>query len=231
VAAGDLTPLRGTGAGETDPGLLLALARIGHAPCVLLGQDRDAQRHQALGPEALRTARRGMRLAADLGLPLVTIIDTPGAALSPAAEEGGLAGEIARCLADLLTLPAPTLSVLLGQGTGGAALALLPADRVLAAQHAWLSALPLEGASAILHRSADRADEIAEQHGIAATRLLSQQIADLVVAERDDAADEPAAFLRRLATVLEAELAALLEQDAVARLAARRRRFRTLGAA
>ena len=62
-----------------------------------------------LGPAALREARRGMRLAAELRLPLVTVIDTPGAALSQEAEEGGLAGEIARCLADLVTLEAPTL--------------------------------------------------------------------------------------------------------------------------
>jgi acyl-CoA carboxylase subunit beta len=66
-----------------------------------------------------------MRLAAELQLPLVTVIDTPGAALSKEAEEGGLAGEIARCLADLVTIDAPTVSVLLGQGTGGGALALV----------------------------------------------------------------------------------------------------------
>ena len=80
-----------------------------------------------MGPAALRKARRGMRLARELRLPLVTVIDTPGAALSREAEEGGLAGEIARCLAELVTLPAPTLCVLVGQGTGGGALASCPA--------------------------------------------------------------------------------------------------------
>jgi len=83
-----------------------------------------------------------MRIAAELGLPLLTVIDTAGAALSKEAEEGGLAAEIARSLADLVTLPAPTLCLILGQGAGGGALALLPADRVLAARHAWLSPLP-----------------------------------------------------------------------------------------
>jgi acyl-CoA carboxylase subunit beta len=96
AAATDVVPLSGTGAGEKDPGLLLALARFGGAPCVVLGQDRSLQSMSApLGPGALREARRGMRLAAELRLPLVTLIDTPGAALSVAAEEGGLAGEIA----------------------------------------------------------------------------------------------------------------------------------------
>ena len=91
-----------------------ALARFGDTPCVLLAQDRRGQDElHPLGPGALREARRGMRLAEELQLPLLTIIDTPGAALSVEAEEGGLAGEIARCLADLVTLEAPTLCLLL----------------------------------------------------------------------------------------------------------------------
>src|SRR6476661_8496706 len=144
-AATDVVPLNGTGQGESDPGLLIALARFGGSPCIFLGQDRRGQtKAHPLGPGALREARRGMRLAAELHLPLMTVIDTPGAALSVEAEEGGLAGEIARCLADLVTLDAPTLCLLLGEGNGGGALALLPADRVVAAQHAWLSPLPPE---------------------------------------------------------------------------------------
>ncbi|MCW2797328.1 carboxyl transferase domain-containing protein, partial [Nocardioides sp.] len=96
-AASDVVPLNGTGQGERDPGLLIALVRFGQAPCVFLGQDRRGQTpDHPMGPEALREARRGMRLASELGLPLVTVIDTQGAALSPDAENGGLAGEIAR---------------------------------------------------------------------------------------------------------------------------------------
>ena len=124
-----------------------------------------------MGPEALREARRGMRLASELGLPLVTVIDTQGAALSPEAENGGLAGEIARCLADLVTLDAPTLCLMLGEGNGGGALALLPADRVIAAQHAWLSPLPPEGASAIVHRDLDHAPEMARAQQVRALDL------------------------------------------------------------
>src|SRR5690606_7437399 len=69
--ARDVTPLSGTGEGEADPGLLLALARFGAAPCVVVGQDRGSQRGgHPLGPAGLRVARRGMHLAAELGLPL-----------------------------------------------------------------------------------------------------------------------------------------------------------------
>ncbi|MBB5936294.1 carboxyl transferase domain-containing protein [Streptomyces zagrosensis] len=291
VAAEDVTPLSGTGAGEHDPGMLLALAKVGGTPCVVLGHDRgdrgdpgdpgapggamgrrldapsgaDAETGpvvgaaagaeagagaaagvgQPLGPAGLRTARRGMRIAAELGLPLLTVVDTAGAALSQAAEEGGLAGEIARCLADLVTLPAPTLCLLLGQGAGGGALALLPADRVLAARHAWLSPLPPEGASAILYRTTERAYEVAARQGVRSADLLAAGIVDRVVEETEpragatvrdgvpgaepvspvrdrDAADAPAEFLTRLGVILGAELAALRARDPAERLAARR---------
>ncbi|MEV4438808.1 carboxyl transferase domain-containing protein [Streptomyces sp. NPDC049577] len=215
----DVTPLSGTGAGERDPALLLALARVGGEPCVVLGHDR---RGRSLGPAGLRVARRGMRIAAELDLPLLTVVDTAGAALSREAEEGGLAGEIARCLADLVTLPAPTLCLLLGQGAGGAALALLPADRVIAARHAWLSPLPPEGASAILHRTTERAYEVAERQGVRSADLLANGIVDRVV-EEDPLPD--------LGPVLGAELGALRGREQAERLAARRARYRRTGLA
>jgi acyl-CoA carboxylase subunit beta len=230
TAATDVVGLSGTGAGEKDPGLLLALARFGGAPCVVLGQDRRGQSLTApLGPAALREARRGMHLAEELRLPLVTLIDTPGAALSREAEEGGLAGEIARCLQDLVMLKAPTLAVLLGQGTGGGALALVPADRVLAAANGWLGPLPPEGASAIVHRDVDHADVMAAQQGVRATDLWRAGIVDRVVPERPDAADEPVEFCGRLGRVLGEELAGLLGRDDTERFRSRLHRYRHLG--
>jgi acetyl-CoA carboxylase carboxyl transferase beta subunit len=230
AAARSVTPLSGTAAGEMDPGVLLVLARFGAVPCILLGQDRHRQRRQQpLGPAGLRAARRGIRIATELDLPLVTIVDTAGADLSTEAEEGGLAGEIARCLADLVTLPAPTLCLLLGEGAGGGALAFLPADRVVAAQHAWLSPLPPEGASAVLYRTTERAVEVAERQGVGVAALRARGIVDRVVPELADAADEGEAFLQRVGAVLEAELGALLRSDPTARYRARRRRYRALG--
>ncbi len=229
-AATDVIPLNGTGQGESDPGLLIALARFGGSPCIFLGQDRRGQtKANPLGPGALREARRGMRLAAELHLPLMTVIDTPGAALSVEAEEGGLAGEIARCLADLVTLDAPTLCLLLGEGNGGGALALLPADRVIAAQHAWLSPLPPEGASAIVHRDLEHAPEMARSQGVRSLDLQRAGIVDRIVAERPDAADEPEQFCARLADVLRFELAALMQRDSSTVTADRTARYRFLG--
>ena len=219
-----MVPLNGTGQGEADPGLLIALVRFGRVPCVFLGQDRRGQTpDHPMGPEALREARRGMHLASELGLPLVTVIDTQGAALSPDAENGGLAGEIARCLSDLVTLDAPTLCLMLGEGNGGGALALLPADRVVAAQHAWLSPLPPEGASAIVHRDLDHAPEMARAQRVRSLDLLEAGIVDVVVPEYPDAADEPEEFCRRVGQVIRHELAWLRRQD-VRSLIARRDR-------
>ena len=230
AAAHDVVPLSGTAAGESHPGLLLAFARFGRASCVLLGQDREGQENdRPLGPDALRQGRRGMRLAQELGLPLVTVVDTPGAALTVQAEEGGLAGEIARSLADLVALPAPTVAVLLGQGSGGGALALAAADRVLAAQHAWLSPLSPEGASSIVHRDTEHAAQMARRQRVGAGRLLEQGIVDVLVPERPDAAAEPEAFCRRLGAALEAQLLDLHDLDAAERMAARHSRYRRLG--
>ncbi len=227
-AASEVVPLNGTGQGEADPGLMIALVRFGTAPCVFLGQDRRGQTtDRPMGPGALREARRGMRLAVELGLPLMTVIDTPGAALSPEAEEGGLAGEIARSLADLVTLEAPSLCLMLGQGNGGGALALLPADRVIAAQHAWLSPLPPEGASAIVHRDTEHAPEMARAQKVRALDLRAVGVVDRIIPELPDAADEPEAFCRRLGAVLEHELAALFGSDPRAAVAVRARRFAT----
>ena len=177
------------------------------------------------GPPARpgRAARGPARHAArrtSSKLPLVSVIDTAGAALSKEAEEGGLAGEIARCLAELVMLDAPTVCVLLGQGTGGGALALMPADRVICAQHSWLSPLPPEGASAILHRDTDHAPEIAAAQGVRSLDLLPRRH------RRPDRGRAPrrgrraGGLLRRMAQVLEHELALLLRADPATRRAA-----------
>lgn len=226
VAARDVSLLSGTGAGEREPGLVLALARFGNASCLVVGQDRRGQRVRPLGPAGLREAQRGMRIAAELGLPLVTVVDTPGAALSQQAEEGGLAAEIAHCLAEMIAVPVPTLCVLLGEGAGGAALALVPADRVVAAQHAWLSPLPPEAASAVIHRTTDRADEMARQQGIRAIDLRARGLVDRIVVEAPGGAD---GVLSTMGAVIEAELLLLHERDPQQRVRHRRRRYRDLG--
>jgi acetyl-CoA carboxylase carboxyl transferase subunit beta len=114
---------------------------------------------------------------------------------------------------------------MLGEGNGGGALALLPADRVVAAQHAWLSPLPPEGASAIVHRDTDHAPEMARAQQVRALDLRARGVVDRIIAERPDAADEPEDFCRRVGAVLEHELAALFHADVVDLRARRAARF------
>jgi acetyl-CoA carboxylase carboxyl transferase subunit beta len=197
---------------------------------VVLGQQRiEKSGGNAVGPGSLREARRGMALAAELRLPLVLVIDTAGPALSAEAEQGGLAGEIAQCLAELVTLDTPTVSVLLGQGSGGPALAMVPADRVLAALHGWLAPLPPEGGSAIVYRDTSHAPELAAAQGIRSADLLASGIVDAIVPEHPDAADEPVEFCRRLSEALATEVHALRGIPDTQRLAARLRRYRRIG--
>ena len=214
------------GGGEAAT-MLLALARFEGQPAVLLGQQRVAG--GLVGPAALREARRGMTLAAGLRLPLVLVIDTAGPALSAEAEEGGLAGEIAQCLAELVTLDTPTVSVLLGQGSGGPALAMVPADRVLVALHGWLAPLPPEGASAIVFRDTEHAPELSAAQGIRSVDLLASGIVDTVVPEHPDAADEPVEFSTRLSAAIAVELHALRGIPDPDRMATRLRRYRKIG--
>ncbi|HKI43568.1 MAG TPA: carboxyl transferase domain-containing protein [Mycobacterium sp.] len=224
--ATDLVLLSGTGQGEAAA-TLLALARFAGQPVVVLGQQRVSG--GTVGPASLREARRGMALAAELRLPLVLVIDTAGPALSAEAEQGGLAGQIAQCLAELVTLDTPTVSVLLGQGSGGPALAMVPADRVLAALHGWLAPLPPEGASAIVFRDTDHAAELAAAQGIRSADLLASGIVDVIVPEHPDAADEPTEFSQRLSRAIAAEVHALRKIPSDERLAARLRRYRRIG--
>ncbi len=132
-------------------------------------------------------------------------------------------------LAELVTLGTPTVSVLLGQGSGGPALAMVPADRVLAAQHGWLAPLPPEGASAIVFRDTTHAAELAAAQGIRSADLLAAGIVDVIVPELPDAAAEPVEFAQRLSIAIATEVAALREIPDAQRMTARLARYRSIG--
>ncbi|MBY4575191.1 carboxyl transferase [Gordonia paraffinivorans] len=192
--------------------LRFSLSSFGGRVALVVGYDRVSQeRGELLGPRHLREARRAIMAAGDLGMPVVTVIDTPGAELSVVAEEGGLAAQIARCTVELIKVPVPTVSILLGQGAGGAALALFPADLRVARADAWLSPLPPEGASLIVYRDLDHAAEMAARQGILARRLAAQQVVDVVVEAETDRralAGLRAAVARFLATSPEPDIPA-----------------------
>jgi acetyl-CoA carboxylase carboxyl transferase subunit beta len=162
-----------------------------------------------------------MRLAEELSLPLVTVIDTSGAELSEAAEEDGLALEIGRCVEAMLRLAVPTVAVLLGQGAGGGAIALAAADRLIGLEQSWLAPLAPEGASAIVHGHSGQAAGLARSQRITASDLLQQGFADIVLAQPTAPAEEVGAAVAQV-------LRELGERDGAARAEQRYARFRRL---
>lgn len=226
ACASQVTRLSGDGVGGRDDGCFAAIARVQGMPAVVVANDRpEGRRGLPMTAAGFRTARRAMGLADELRLPLVTVIDTEGADISAASEEQGLAAEVARCLAELSSLRVPTLSLLFGEGTGGGAIALLPADRVVACEHAWLSPIAPEGASEILHRSVDRAPELAASQAIVSTDLRAFGVVDVVVPDRPAPGEEGATFAARVAATAGAELGRLLAQPAEGRAERRARRW------
>ena len=230
VCARQTTPLRGDGAGSDDPGLVALLASLTGVPAVVVGHDRQpGSRGARLSHVGYRKARRAMRLAEEFQLPFVTVIDTEGARVDAESEERGLAREIAECLAAMSALTVPTLSLLLGEGAGGGAIALLPADRVVAAEHAWLAPIAPEGASAILHRTTAHARDLAAAQAITSGDLRRRGIVDVVVPDRPGPGEPAARFAERIAATAAAELRDLIHRHPRERRRARLSRYRVLG--
>lgn len=184
----------------TDPALRTALAVIDGRPVVAVAFDRYAGRGQP-GPAGFALARRGIELADRLDRPVVTFVDTPGADPSPASENAGIALEIARTHAAMATAAVPTVSICVGEGGSGGALALAWADRLLLQEHAVFSVIGPEGAAAILERDAARAPEVAERLRLTSADLLELGVVDEVVP--DDLDGAVAAVRAALAAVVE----------------------------
>jgi acetyl-CoA carboxylase carboxyl transferase subunit beta len=182
--ATDVVTLPGTGAGERSAGALVALGRLRGVPVVLAATE-DRWTGEPLAVGGLRTIRRAIALAGRWGLPVVTIVDTLGAQLSVAGEESGIAGEISRVMVDLVSAPVPTVALLLGAGTGGAALALLASDRIVAGSHTWVAPLAPEGAAAIRHGGTHDPAQMAWEQRIGAHALAELGFVDTLVRESE----------------------------------------------
>jgi acetyl-CoA carboxylase carboxyl transferase subunit beta len=164
------------------------LATVAGRRCAVVATDRY-HRDGRPGPAGFRLAQRAIGLAGRLGLPVVTLVDTPGADPSPASEADGLAQEIARTLAALADCPTPVVSVCVGEGGSGGALALSYADRLLMAEHAVFSVIGPEGAAAILERDSAKAPAVADRLRLTSADMAELGIVDEVVPEGQSALD------------------------------------------
>jgi acetyl-CoA carboxylase carboxyl transferase subunit beta len=171
----------------TDPTVRAGLARVGARRVVVVATDRRAGTGRP-GPAGFRLARRAIGLASRLRLPLLSLVDTPGAEPGERAEADGIAAEIAETFAAMAEAPVPTVAVCVGEGGSGGALALAAADRLLMLEHAVFSVIGPEGAAAILARDPSRAPEFADRLGLTAADVTALGVADAVVPEGDTAA-------------------------------------------
>lgn len=177
----------GDRAGEDDPAVLTALARLGDRSVVLVGFDRrgrsDApgRRPGQATAAGYRKLRRALELARRHDRPVVALVDTPGADPSPASDRDGLAVAIAETFVSTLSVTAPTVAIVTGEGGSGGALAIAATDRLLIQDDAVFEVIAPEGAAAILHRDPTRAPEVAGQLAPTATALRAHGIADRIV--------------------------------------------------
>jgi acetyl-CoA carboxylase alpha subunit len=179
-----------------DPTIRAGLAMIRGRRVVVVAHDRHCNDGRP-GPDGFRLAQRAIELASRLSLPLLTLVDTPGADPSPAAEAGGIAVEIARTFAAMGDLASPSVAVCVGEGGSGGAMALSGADRLLMCEHAVFSVIGPEGAAAILHHDASAAPAIAER-----LRLTARDLADLGIADEVIPDDDPG-FVRAVLSALD----------------------------
>ncbi|HJP80309.1 MAG TPA: acetyl-CoA carboxylase, carboxyltransferase subunit beta [Pseudonocardiaceae bacterium] len=220
-----------------DPAIVGGTGLLDGQPVMVIGHQKGHSTAELVKhrfgmplPSGYRKAQRLMALAAKLGLPVITLIDTPGGYPGIEAEEHGQSIAIARCISAMAELPVPTVAVITGEGGSGGALALATADAVLMCANATYSVISPEGCAAILWQSAASADRAAEALGIDVASALRLGVADGMVPEPAGGAHtDPAAaceFVRR--SVITA-LAGLRARDDAERLAARRLRLRRYG--
>src|SRR6476620_1751935 len=188
--ADDFMPLAGDRAYADDPAIIGGFARIDGRRVMLIGHEKGDDTASRLRhnfgmakPEGYRKAIRLMRLADRFGVPVVTLVDTPGAFPGVQAEERGQAEAIARSTEECLALGVPIIAVVVGEGGSGGAVAIGSANRVLMFEHAVYSVISPEGCASILWRTADKAPEAAEAMKITAADLQALGVVDRIVDE------------------------------------------------
>ena len=233
----EFTPLAGDRNFADDHAVIGGLARFEDQPLVVIGHEKGhdtksrIERNFGMArPEGYRKAIRLMEMADKFGLPVITLVDTPGAYPGKGAEERGQSEAIARSTEKCLQIGVPLVSVVIGEGGSGGAVAFATANRVAMLEHSVYSVISPEGCASILWKDAEKMREAAE-----ALRLTAQDLAKLGVNDRvieeplGGAHRNPDATFKSVRSTLAALLKELSGKDAKALLKDRRERFLSLG--
>lgn len=186
----DFTPVAGDRSFGDDHAIIGGVGRLRGKPVAVIGHEKGSDTKSRLKhnfgmamPEGYRKAQRIFALAGKFGLPVVSFVDTAGAYPGIGAEERGQAEAIARSTQACLNLDAPFVSVIIGEGGSGGAVALATADRVYMLEHAVYSVISPEGCASILWRNSDKAQDAAAAMKTTAQDLLELKVIDGIVAE------------------------------------------------
>ncbi|MBO6717223.1 MAG: acetyl-CoA carboxylase carboxyltransferase subunit alpha [Rhizobiaceae bacterium] len=186
----DFTPLAGDRSFGEDEAIVCGLARFRGEAVAVIGQEKGSDTKGRLKhnfgmarPEGYRKAVRVMELADRFGIPLISLVDTAGAYPGIGAEERGQAEAIARSTSACLALKVPTISIIIGEGGSGGAIAIATANHVCMLEHAIYSVISPEGAASILWHDATRAKDAATNMRITAQDLLELKIIDEIIPE------------------------------------------------
>ena len=233
----EMTPLAGDRSFGEDQAVIAGLARFRGRPIAFLGQEKGNDVKTRLQhnfgmamPEGYRKAVRLFELANRFGLPVLSFCDTSGAYPGVSAEERGQAEAIARSIEAGLALKAPFIATIIGEGMSGGAIAIAAANRVYMLEHAIYSVISPEGASSILWRSADKAQDAATALKITAQDLLQLKLIDAVIREPEGGAHRaPVEAIESVADQIARGLGELDGQSGEQLLRARREKFLAMG--
>lgn len=233
----DFIELHGDRRYSDDKAIVGGLAKIDHYPVIIIGQQKGRNTKEKLirnfgmpHPDGYRKALRLFRMADKFGLPIINLIDTPGAYPGIGAEERGQFEAIAYNLKEMFSIRVPMIIVIIGEGASGGALGIGIGDRVFMFENSWYSVISPEGCSAILWKTRDKKMEAAEVLKLTAEDLSHLQVIDDVIKEPIGGAhrnyDEAAAILKKTLIDQIEQLSALDPTDL---LAQRHQKFAAMG--
>ena len=233
----EYTPLAGDRNFADDHAVMGGLARLGDTPVMVIGHEKGndtksrIERNFGMArPEGYRKAIRLMEMADHFGLPIITLVDTPGAYPGKGAEERGQSEAIARSTEKCLQVKVPLISVIIGEGGSGGAVAFATGNTLMMLEHSVYSVISPEGCASILWKDAEKMREAAEALRLTAQDLKKLGVADTIIPEPMGGAQrDSSAAIEAVGKALEAELVALMKKKPATLVDERRKKYLGLG--